>query len=285
MSNTLKFRDLDPTEIAQHLKNLKVYGYTLIPDALSAGTVADLKTRTDQLWDSIKDHNIVGQPERDVDDKVIYNLQNKDKRFIDLLGYGALRAICIEMLNDPYYRFLPQEKPNYILNYFNARSSGQPLDLHIDSRTPAPGDRTWLVQAAFMLDDMNEENGCTVVVPGSHHSGTYTDREFKNVKPIVAKAGDLVFWDSRTWHGTLANTTKESRWAIIATMSSWWVKQSMDMTRSLPEEIYRQLTDEQKALLGFCSIPASSEYHSINTKAGYEALKPSVTDYYSRRGS
>ena len=32
--------------------------------------------------------------------------------------------------------FLPKEKPNFIINYFNARSSGNKLDLHIDSWIP-----------------------------------------------------------------------------------------------------------------------------------------------------
>ena len=183
-------------------------------------------------------------------------------------------------LNDPYYRFLPPDTPNYILNYYNARSSGLALDLHIDSQVPNPGEFTWAMQVVFMLDDMNEENGCTVVVPGSHLSGRYTDREFMNVKHLNAKAGDLVIWDSRLWHGTTENKTGAARWALIATMTQWWVKQSMDITRSLPEDIYQKLSNEQKALLGFCSIPPVDDKIRINTKCGYDFLKPSVKDYY-----
>ena len=43
-------------------------------------------------------------------------------------------------LNDKYYRFLPDSVPNYILGGYNGRSSGDKLDLHIDSFMPYTGD-------------------------------------------------------------------------------------------------------------------------------------------------
>ena len=33
--------------------------------------------------------------------------------------------------------------------------------------------------------NMNEENGCTLVVPGSHQSGIYTDRSLKEKKLMI----------------------------------------------------------------------------------------------------
>lgn len=49
---------------------------------------------------------------------------------------------------------------------------------------------------------------------GSHQSGKYINKELKNVKIIKAKAGDVLFLDRRTWHGTKENKTKKSRWSI-----------------------------------------------------------------------
>jgi len=267
-------------EISEHLKNLEVYGYTQIPNFLSNDTVSQAIKIIDQNYRDVEKVEDVGRPARDRRDKLVYNLQNIDPFFIDLLVDPFVRSLLMANLNDPYYRFLPPEAPNYILGYYNARSSGLALDLHIDSQIPNPGDFTWAMQVVFVLDSMNEENGCTVVVPGSHRSGRFTDRELTNLKPIIANAGDLVIWDSRLWHGTMENNTGDSRWALIATMTQWWVKQSMDITRALPEHIYQNLSDEQKALLGFCSIPPVSQKDRVNTKCGYDFLKPSVTDYY-----
>ena len=222
-----------------------------------------------------------GKPKRDIDDKILYNLQNKDKFFVDILGCPVIEKIAISKLNDKYYRFLPDSKPNYTLLYFNARSSGKELDLHIDSNIPFIGPYTSVMQFAIMLEDSDENNGCTVVVPGSHQSGEYSNRNLDNKISVTAKAGDIVCWDSRLWHGTLPNKSKKSRWAIIATLGRWWIKPSMDIPRGLPEHIYTELTNKQKVLLGYCAIPPKNEFERINTKCGYDFIKPSVKDYFN----
>lgn len=280
-AQTAHTREISSEEYAQHLKNLHVYGYTHIKGGLREGVNQQLKERIDQLYEQTRIIAYSGRPDRDAEDRMIYSLQNKDTLFIDILDEPCVRSIVMPMLNDPYYRFLPPDEPNYVLGYYNARSSGKALDLHIDSGIPAPGKRTWCMQVAFVLDDMTEENGCTIVVPGSHVSGEYTDRDFTNVKPLPAAAGDILMWDSRLWHGTRANTSGKSRWVLVATIKMWWLKQSMDMTRSLPQHIYEKLTSRQKALLGFCSIPPKDEMKRVNTKCGYEALLPQVSDYYT----
>lgn len=273
-------RTVDTPEFEQHLKNLDVYGYTVVPQFVDSKTLEKLRSLTNHHYEASSKDDYLGRPDRDADDKLVYNLQNKDKFFLDVLVDPFVRQLLMVKLNDPFYRFLPADVPNYILGYYNARTSGKSLDLHIDSYIPNQGDHTWVMQVVFVLDDMNEENGCTQVVPGSHLSGRYTDRDMANLKPLIAKAGDVVFWDSRLWHGTAANKSGVSRWALIATVTQWWIKQSMDMPRGMSDEIYQQLSDEQKSLLGFCSIPPIDESSRINTKCGYDFLKPSVKDYF-----
>ena len=273
-------RAVDEAEYEQHLRNLNAYGYTVVRQFADAGLVKRLKSLVDGYWDKIDNQKYLGRPDRDARDRVVYNLQAKDKLFIDILGAPFIRRICMEKLNDRFYRFIPADLPNYILSYYNARSSGAKLDLHIDSYVPNPGPWCTAMQVVYLLDDMAVENGCTVVVPGSHRSGEYTDRGLQNTTPIIGRAGDLVLWDSKLWHGTTENVAAASRWGLVATLTQWWVKQSMDIPRSLPEGIYRQLSDEQKALLGFCAIPPRDELERINTKCGYDYLKPSVADYF-----
>ena len=125
----------------------------------------------------------------------------------------------------------------------------------------------------MVLENMHEKNGCTVVVPGSHQSGTYTDRSLKEKKLIIAEAGDVLIMDSRTWHGTTENQTESSRWLINALYTKWNLKQQVDFVNSIPNKIYNKLTNKQKQLLGFCSIPPKSETERINTKNGYDFLK------------
>ena len=135
------------------------------------------------------------------------------------------------------------------------------------------------MQWLFVLDKFDEQNGCSVLVPGSHQSGRYTDRNLENLTPVIANPGDVIMWDSRLWHGSMENISKKSRWALIATLGMWFLKPSMDIVKSMPQSIYKELTDEQKVLMGFCSIPPKNEFERNNTKTGFESLKKNVSDY------
>ncbi len=274
-------RTLTNADIEQSLKELRVYGYTSIPGYLNPSEVQKYRDLVNLHWDARRHTEFKGRPERELTDKMVYGLQKRDKAFIDLLDAEGLVQILMANLNDPYYKHLPPDMPNYILGFYNARSSGAELALHTDTFVPSPGDRTWTMQASFFLEDSRVDNGCTILVPGSHVSGKFVDREMKKLEYVEVKAGTLVLWDSRIWHGTTANQTGESRWAMIATLTCWWVKQRTDMTRSLPEEIYTQLSDRQKILLGFATIPPKDEKERLNFKGGLQDLRPRVMDYYS----
>lgn len=275
-------RFVSEIELVQNLKELNLYGYTVINDFLTKEGLDRLLTLTEENYQYLNSNEKItyaGTPERNKDDKILYNLQNIDNAYIDLLIEPAITHIAKAKLNDPHYRFLPNEVPNYTLQYYNARSSGQKLDLHIDSHIPFIGEYTNMMQFVFLLEDSNLDNGCTVVVPGSHNSGKYTDRNFENVIPLIGKAGDLICWDSRLWHGTLENYSGKSRWALIATFGMWWIKPSMDIVRSVKDEIYKNCSDQQKQLLGFCSIPPINPFERNNTKCGYDYLKENLSDY------
>ena len=269
--------------ISDILIELDSLGYSKIEKLLSPVEVNKVKILVNYHYDKINNPKKViypGVPNRNTTDKIVYNLQNKDKYFIDLLFKDSLREIGIKKLNDEHYRFLPAGVPNYNLLYYNARSGGSKLDLHIDSGIPYQGNYTMKMQWMFILDDFRENNGCTVVAPGSHQSGTYTNRNLTNLTPIIANAGDVIVWDSRLWHGCNENIEKSSRWSLIATLGMWFLKPSMDITKSLPQEIYEKLTDEQKSVMCFCSIPPRNEFERNNTKCGYDFLKDNVKEYF-----
>ena len=273
-------RTIDAHEVQQHLRALRVNGYTIVEAFMDQPTIERLLTLVNKHHDIQKCLSLPGRPDPELGEQV-HNIQNKDKYFIDTLDDPFLIKVLMENLQDPFYKSLPPDIPNYILNFYNARSSGKKeLKLHMDTFLPSPGEKTWTMQAAFILEDCTFESGCTVVVPKSHRSGTFIDFSNAKAEPLIAKSGDLVLWDSRLWHGTSANVTGRSRWIIIATFTTWWVKQRTDVPRSLPDEIYQELSDRQKILLGFCSIPPKDEHERINFKGGYEALRPSVKDYF-----
>ncbi len=266
-------KSLKKKEIETIHYNLEIYGYHLEKNFIKNKIAKELINKVRSYYNKQKSIKYKGLPDRDGRDLRVYNLPQKDKIFIDLLSSTSLEKIFKPKLNDEFYRWLPNDKPNYILNSFNARSSGYKLDLHIDSIIPFIGPKAVSYIILFVLEDMFEKNGSTIVVPGSHQSGKFTNRKFNNYKVINANAGDVLILDSRTWHGTTENTTEGSRWLINAVFSCWWFKQQIDFPKSIPKKIYDQLDNKQKLLLGFCSIPPKSETERINIKCGYEILK------------
>jgi len=256
-------------------RNLKIYGYSHIKKTIKKKNVKKLLNKVVKIHKglSLKTTQIKGLPKRDSKDLRVYNLPEKDKTFIDLLTDIQIEKILKPLINDPYYRYLPNNLPNYIIGSSTARSSGNALDLHIDSMFPFSGNYPISILLLFVLEEMHEKNGATIVVPGSHMSGTYTDRNLKDKKIICAKPGDLIIIDSRTWHGSLANKTKKSRWLINSLVTQWWLKQQVNIPESVPKKIFNKLSNKQKQILGYCSIPPMSELERINTKCGYNILK------------
>jgi ectoine hydroxylase-related dioxygenase (phytanoyl-CoA dioxygenase family) len=75
----------------------------------------------------------------------------------------------------------------------------------------------------------------------------------------ASKAGDVVIWDSRIWHGTQENKSGGTRRASIPIFARWWLKQQFNIPQNLLQEIYDQLSENQKAIFGYCSLPYNDE--------------------------
>jgi hypothetical protein len=260
-------RQLCDNEVTEHCKDLTILGYTHVPTFFDRPLVTELRDEIEALYLSGRHQKLAGG-------SIVPCVQNVAKRYIDLITCEPLERIVRASLNDPYYSEIPEGHSNYILSEYIARCTSGKLRMHIDSWIPMPGPRTYMMQLGIALDDRGEEDGCTVVVPGTHQSGQYTDRAYPNVKPLPLKAGDVVMWDSRLWHGTTEQKAPRRCWLLVATFQMWFVKPRFDCTKSLPAEIYERLESRQKAVLGFCSIPPSDPDEDQRSRKGYEVLPP-----------
>jgi hypothetical protein len=267
---------------AECLSALDRDGYAVIPGAVSLETVRTLLAAMRSLAQSRPPLDPNSAPFLNRGHDMLYNLQREDVRFAHMFTRDPrVMAVLIALLNDAWYKQIPQDRPNFILRSLIGRSSGgATLPLHLDSFIPSSGKLCHSAQIALVLEDQSPERGCTVVVPGSHRSDSYADQSaMADAIPIVSRAGDLVIWDSRLWHGARANTTGESRWALIATFTRWWIKQNFDVAGTLPQHIYDALNDDERVIFGYCSLPPRSEYERTDIKTGHTHLKPRVADY------
>ena len=106
----------------------------------------------------------------------------------------------------------------------------------------------------IMLNGMTKENGGTLIVPGSHLFGRHPDKNIdKNIKTISAEGppGCAIITDGRVWHGTGANISKEERLAILITFCGPQFRPQENFTLGIKKDVFSNLNDYQKELLGF----------------------------------
>ena len=131
----------------------------------------------------------------------------------------------------------------------------------------------------FMLDDFTKENGCTRIVPCSHLRSDFAEnnKKYDEEISVEVKQGSALIFDGSLWHGGGGKTSDASRWAVIPTYGRSFIKPAFNFTENIPSNIFNQLTDERKNLLGLNSCPPKDEFTRITRlsneyewKKGYE---------------
>ncbi len=107
------------------------------------------------------------------------------------------------------------------------------------------------VTAIFALTDFTEENGATVVAPGSNHwPGAMPEVNPDQTCQAIMKAGDALLYNGKVIHGGGANVSRnERRVGLHAGYLLGWLRSeenhqlttSLETARKLPEHVQRML--------------------------------------------
>jgi hypothetical protein len=264
-------KKLSKIDLAISCEKIKRDGYVVLKSVYSENKIKEALKLIELYYD--KSHLWVGVPNRDSKDKRVYNLASKSKFFVDFIFEENLLSILHIFLQDPYYRWLPEGFYNFILNSSSARSSGEFLELHIDSGIPFRGEVPLGIVVITSLEKTTKENGATIAIKGTHQSGNYTDRTRKDYEVLEIDPGDVIMMDSRTWHGSGSNIVGGSRWTINTHFTQWFIKQDIDLPRSIDGELFKIISDQDKILLGFCSMSSPGADVRVNIKTGLNHLE------------
>jgi len=166
-------------------------------------------------------------------------LVNKGQVFRDLMLHPVIDDLMGHLLG-----------ADYLLSSLTANIAspgGEPMVLHTDQGyvgfwTPKPV----VANIAWMLDDFSEANGGTRLVPRSHldrnatpRSSSFVPENLANVpKPeetigAAGKAGSILCFDGRVWHGTGANKTDRPRHALLSYHCRPFVRQQENFVLGL----------------------------------------------------
>jgi ectoine hydroxylase-related dioxygenase (phytanoyl-CoA dioxygenase family) len=222
---------------ASEYQRFSAEGYLVVPGLVTADAVAALRSDLDAWIDESRQHRVnYGEMARgklrfDLEDghtaahpklRRVGNPVDISEAHRDVLWHGPV-VDRVAALIGPDVKFhhckLNLKLPG--MGTYVGWHQDHPFDPHTNDSVLA---------ALVMLDDMNEENGCLMVVPGSHRErySHYKGDKFvgeiaaelapefsRRAVSLVGKAGDVVLIDTWMVHGSAPNRAMKPRRMLI----------------------------------------------------------------------
>ena len=234
-------------------------GWTVIPDVLSG---AEVEAARSALIDAAAASEAQGMPVRlDALDPGgrnirVYDLVAHARVFADLAAHPAVLPYVEALLGD-----------DVILSNFTANTalpgSGS-MNAHCDQSTvmPEPWTETWAMNAIWCLHDIDEENGATRYLPGSHEFTSFAevpDDPTAGMESFIAAAGSVILMHGRLWHTSGENRSGDrDRALLFAFYTRGFLRPQTNWWRSLSDEVVAQLSPRVRTL---CSLDFGNLTH------------------------
>lgn len=177
-------------------------------------------------------------------------LPNKGRVFLDLMMDPVARAYAAGVFRGHPHKL-------WAMDGITSRRGVARQKAHIDQNVipdELSGEMASMINIFICLSDFDEDMGATLVAPGSHlgprPSWTVADDEV-SWYPAVAKAGDAIIWEGRTWHRGGAHDSDKTRHALALNYCLYAVSPQEVFTSLLHDRVYEQLSSEELDVLGF----------------------------------
>ncbi|ROO87046.1 ectoine hydroxylase-related dioxygenase (phytanoyl-CoA dioxygenase family) [Actinocorallia herbida] len=238
-------RGVDAGRLESELTALRRDGYVVLPDLLSSAELDGLRAAVTPLLGPRGRNAFEGHRTRRV-----YSVLAKTRAADRLVDHPHVLALLDRLL-----------RPNYLLSQLQIISIGPGEDAQLphpdDGFYPVPRPRKALsVATIWALDDFTEENGATVVVPGSHR---WPDgRQPVDADPrtaAVMPAGSCILFLGTLWHGGGANRTGRPRLAATAQYCEPWLRTQEAFALSTPRDTARAVSPDIRRMLGYSIHP------------------------------
>jgi len=194
-----------------------------------------------------------------------------------ITGLAEVSPSWGDLLCDPLYKGMADHylgEDNYYLNTGQLICIGPgetPQLLHRDELNwpeAAGQDHQITVTAIFALTDFTEENGATVIAPGSHNwPGALPDVKPEQTCRAVMKAGSALLYNGKVIHGGGSNISKDNwRVGLHAGFVSGWLRAEENHQLTTSVATARTLPEHAQRMLGFRSYvpPKSARLGMVN---------------------
>lgn len=184
-------------------------------------------------------------------------LAAKSLAFVDVLLHPTLEAFADHYLLPNCGSYWANTTQTMIVG------AGEPVQmLHRDEGNwphfPWPGPEL-TVSSMFALNDFTEENGATIVAPGSHHwADSEREAKPKELTQAVMRAGSVLLYTGKVIHAAGANRTKDTwRRGMHVSFVLGWLRPEEHHALAVPLKVARQLPERAQHLLGYRSYHPS----------------------------
>ncbi|MXY53214.1 MAG: hypothetical protein F4Y86_11915 [Gammaproteobacteria bacterium] len=255
-----RFDDLprETKDIHKARRDLDKYGFCLIEDAMSEFQCGHMLDRLKRQAEAERE---CGLADMTPHFHIMWTLVNKGECFAKCIEFDpewVQGGPMLEQLNEELLG-----PGNYAYSFASniARPGSYPQNLHQDSGAIHPIQTPHapiLVNTVYIMQDVNEVNGGTLVIPTSHRlvSQVPAGGEVGPLPPAVnveAKGGTVMLMDGRLLHGTGVNHTDEWRYIMTNSNVKPWLRQQENWQLSVDPEVLANASDKLLARMGYHS--------------------------------
>lgn len=255
-----QFNDLphETKDINKARQDLRNYGFCLIEDAMSEYQCSYMRDRLERQAEAERE---CGLADMTPHFHIMWTLVNKGDCFAKCIEFDSewvqggpmIEQLNLELLGPGHYAY------SFASNI--ARPGSYPQTLHQDSGAIHPIQTPFapiLVNTVYIMQDVNEVNGGTLVIPTSHRlvSQTKPGEEVGPLPPAVnveAKGGTVMLMDGRLLHGTGVNHTDEWRYIMTNSNVKPWLRQQENWQLSIDSDVLENASDKLLQRMGFYS--------------------------------
>ncbi len=241
--------------IAQLRQDMVKWGYCSVEDAVSAEQVQVIR---DRVLEQAEGERLAGVRQKTQSGQNVNCCVNKGRCFEGLIeqhpdvvqGGPLVEQLLTEAMG-----------PGWICASLIAAMSlkgGVPQALHQDQGGIAPESKHPMsVNVLTPITDVDESNGGTLIIPGSH---AVLSEAVRNGTPVGklppainmdAKAGTMVLTDGRLLHGTGINHTDAPRIIMLNGMQKPWMRQQENWMLSVHPEVLQRASPKLLQRMGY----------------------------------
>ncbi|MBA2612867.1 MAG: phytanoyl-CoA dioxygenase family protein [Bacteroidetes bacterium] len=219
------------TDTALHAENIIIRGYTVIPNVLSAEEVEIAKTKMNEVYAKQLKELDNGVIEKINDTDIARALLVYDDFFLHKV---ALNKKVTDVINVVLGKYFIIREQNGIIN--RANSPNYQLKWHRDLLFQHfTSSRPFAISALFCLQDFNEINGGTYLLPASQKIEAFPSEEYILQNEICANApiGSAIVFDSMLYHRAGHNKSQNDRIGINNMYVQPYIKQAISFPSML----------------------------------------------------